>query len=285
MTSGRDDRLIALLPARDSPYYFDRLSQPEKEAFEEALADGFGSEAKGYERLSLPADVKPGVLRHFFFVSSSQLDGYEDEEEERSAAFWSSPSGGDMLAPFESFPLEFVPRRLRIYFENQFDRFRFALIQNRPSYAAQGREWFEEIAFQHVYKKPWYEAYALQFLDWIPDMTRRATGDQKLIPLTSMLNVAFSGQLGRLVEQYYWKFIFEGATLTGLGARKGAGSGGKAKAKAHKSEQAKWQEIASEVWARHPYMSKMAVAEIIRRQLKEPRTAKHIARYLKAHGG
>ena len=72
-----------------------------------------------------------------------------------------------------------------------------------------------ELAYQRVYEKPWYEAHALNFLDFVYTSTMNLKEDQgqylKLIgkraldPSTCQVLViaAFAGQLGRLVEQYY----------------------------------------------------------------------------------
>ena len=39
---GRDKKLWSLLPAKDAPYDYDKLSKAETDALVEALADGFG---------------------------------------------------------------------------------------------------------------------------------------------------------------------------------------------------------------------------------------------------
>jgi hypothetical protein len=93
--------------------------------------------------------------------------------------------------------------------------------------------------------------------------------------------VAFSGRLGRLVEQYYWRFKFEGTAITGLEARKGASKGGKAKSQSAKVKQSAWQALALEIWARLPGRSKVGVAAIIKNKLNLTQSARHIARYLK----
>ena len=96
----------------------------------------------------------------------------------------------------------------------------------------------------------------------------------------TILISSFSGKLGRLVEQYYWRFRFEEAAITGIGARKGASAGGKARAGLHRAEHVVWQRLALDVWARRPNLSKIAVAKAIKKQLDDKRTAKHIARFI-----
>jgi hypothetical protein len=95
-----------------------------------------------------------------------------------------------------------------------------------------------------------------------------------------MLITYLAGRLGRLAEQYYWRFRFEDVAMSGAGARKGASAGGKARATLHIAEHAIWQKIASEVWSQRAELSKTAVAEIVKKRLRANRTAKHIRRYI-----
>ena len=90
----------------------------------------------------------------------------------------------------------------------------------------------------------------------------------------------YHGKLGRLVEQYYWRFRFERAAIAGVRSRTGASAGGKAKAETHNSVQSGWNRAASEIWSRRPGLSKIAVAELIRKQRNVACTAKHIARFI-----
>jgi hypothetical protein len=78
----------------------------------------------------------------------------------------------------------------------------------------------EELAARHLSEKSWYEYHAVQLLDWIekPDFLGESNAP---VWLTS----GFAGTLGRLVEQYYWRFRFEKAAVTGVGARAGASTG------------------------------------------------------------
>jgi len=131
-------------------------------------------------------------------------------------------------------------------------------------------EWFfQRQAFYRLYEKPWYEVHALRFLDWLENQHG------------PVLSIAFAGKLGRLVEQYYWRFRFEDVAATGLGARRGASAGGKVKAALHRTKYSAWQNAASEIWARRPELSKIAVAQKVRTNLSTSRTAKHIARYIR----
>ena len=130
-----------------------------------------------------------------------------------------------------------------------------------------------------LFEKPWYEFHAVQLLDSI-QWARVQAADSKMVHLATLVASSWSGQLGRLVEQYYWRFRFEKAAITGVGARKGASRGGKIKSELDKARRSKWQELASDIWERHPGLSKTAVADQIERQLGKTLTAKHIARYI-----
>jgi hypothetical protein len=291
--NSRDDKLWGLLPSRDSPYEYGSLSRAETDAFVEALADGFGEVwIRDNQPLPLPikAKEKSGLLEHYFF--SRPRPGYDTEEWDD--AFWDSPDDDDAPAPYENFPLGFNQRRLRVYFYNQFERFCFKQAREHERYweeqIRKNPNWppldhledirwiFEDSAQKMVYQKPWYEYHALQFLDFI-EMSGKELS--KYPPLAFMMISACAGQLGRLIEQYYWRFRFEGAALTGSGARKGASAGGKSKAALHQKEHSRWQMVASKVWAHRPELGKRAVAEIIRKKVGVKRTSKHIARYIR----
>jgi len=221
--------------------------------------------------------VTSGLLVHSFFCPSNS----EHDEHEWDDAFWSRSNGEEAPPPYDVFPLGFNRRRLGVYFGNQFTRFCEQVVRERAKDGwgeldrSEDKWIFEHLARERLYEKPWYEFHALQFLDWMEDQDIRRHPD-----LSLLVNTNFAGQLGRLIEQYYWRFRFEKAAITGAGARKGASAGGKAKAVLHQAERAAWQKAASEVWARRPDLSKIAVAEQIRKRFGAARTAKHIARYI-----
>jgi hypothetical protein len=277
--SGRDEKLVELLPLKDAAYDYNKLSQTEMDALVEALRDGFGEQFDPYRRpMPLPKEIKTqGLLEHPFYC---RPELYYNEQE-WDGAFWSSDNGDDAPAPNEGFPLNFQPRRLRIYFQNQFERFckkilREGGIEGVKELDTGGGDWvFDYLALERLYEKPWYEFHALQFLDWMEneDILKRPG-------LALLVNTRCAGQLGRLVEQYYWRFRFEAAAITGVGARKGASAGGRAKAVSHHTVRAAWQKKASEIWAHRPDLSKVAVAQKIRMKIGKGHTAKHIARYI-----
>jgi hypothetical protein len=244
----RDERLWNMLPAIDAPYDRYSLSEAETAALVEALTDGFGNIFldRNTKRFPLPMTfVKSRLLNHVVY---DDLPGRRVEFD-------------------EEFPLGFHPRRLEIYFRNQFYRFRAHAHEGEMNFfdkvcAERARQW--------MYEKPWYEFHALDYLMHIQAIKRHPH-------LTSAL-ISLSGTLGRLVEQYYWRVRFEKAVVTGEGARKGASAGGKAKAELYQIKHSVWQNAASRIWAHEPDLTKHAVGEKIKNQLGAACTAKHIAR-------
>jgi hypothetical protein len=258
----RDERLWNLLPAIDTPYDCHSLSEAETQALIEAFTDGFGSIylSSNTTRSLLPTSVvRSGLLNHVIYSRMDWPGSYSQED---------LPGRG--IEFDQEFPLGFHLDRLEIYFQNQLNRFR---VHEGPIDFSDGA--FAERACQWLYQKPWYEFHALDCLAWIKATERHArqyTGPFQMI--------FYSGKLGRLVEQYYWRFRFERSVTTGEGARKGASAGGKAKAAREQIKHSMWQDEASKIWAHRPDLNKNAVAEIIRKNRGEAVTAKHIARYI-----
>ena len=78
------------------------------------------------------------------------------------------------------------------------------------------------MAYQRVYEKPWYEAHALNFLNIVRTESKDFPKPVPKFIDPSIINPAkfqafyiasLTGQLGRLVEQYYWRFRFERAVV------------------------------------------------------------------------
>lgn len=266
----RDQKLWDLLPPLTDDYDPSRLSNRELSALEEALGDGFGGRFdKGNSASDLPSHVQPALLQHKFYS-----DAFVDEDGDHwGPDFWAR-GDDDEPAPFESFPLEFSRIRLRIYFRNQFERYCRHVAGEAFEVTGRDERIFEGVALRDLYEKPWYEVHALRFLDWVEDESSRPH-------LAWFINVGLAGKLGRLVEQYYWRFRYEKAAITGLGARSGASAGGKVRATQLHMKHAKWQQIANGIWSRRPELKAQSVASEVKKKLKLKETAKHIARYLR----
>jgi hypothetical protein len=285
----RDARLWSLLPPKTEPYDSHKLSKAETAALVEALGDGFEQlrfDGKG-EALPLPSLIQTGLLKHSFYCGpDSKYDPEECDDE-----FFVSDDD-DQPAPADVFPLNFDLRRLEIYFTNQLERFRVGLekqelvVLESESLSPEDKywkpilqseslspedKWWKTIlpAARRLYKKPWYEYHALQFIDWIR-LSKRGK-----YPRYSQFDLDVAGQLGRLVEQYFWRFQFEAAT-----AHMAARAGGKARAVQLEQERSIWQAEAAKAWAQHPRHSKITIADIVRKKTGSDRTAKHISRYI-----
>jgi hypothetical protein len=134
-------------------------------------------------------------------------------------------------------------------------------------------------ALDKTYSKAWYEYHINQHMYFIDEsvemlLARHAEG------MSVMMVTTISSQLGRLVEQYYWKFLLEKAAIRGVKVCEAAKSGGLLLASRRKHEHASWQAAARLIWKEHPRHSKMTVASIVKRRLKIDRSVKHISRVL-----
>jgi hypothetical protein len=277
----RDAKLWDLLPAIDAPYDNHRLSSAETEALVEALADGFGEVlVQGTKSFPLPTNVKGGLLKHAFFPRPDP----EYDADEWDDVFWRRGEE-DEPSPSETFPLGFIKGRLQVYFRNQFNR--YCVHENARQFEKaidfsidERNRWiFKDLACRRLYEKPWYEFHALQYLYFIEASIKQCLNLK--IPGRGFISIeCFGGQLGRLVEQYYWRFRYESAVISAEGARKGASAGGKAKAERDQIKHSMWKKEASKIWANRPDLSKNAVADIVRKQLDEAVTARHISRYI-----
>ena len=269
----RDQKLWDMLPGKAEPYNSLRLSLTEFAALEEALDDGFGTRrAPGSSSIPLPKGIDSGLPAHRFYVTAHPTEEPDPDDERNNWEFWGyGDYESNSPPPSEYFPLNFHPNRLRIYFRNQLNRYCFHinkedfdslydLVRDEAILASYGWEQF--------YEKPWYELYALQFLDFFEDRVGLAP-------------TIWAGQLGRLVEQYYWRFQYEQSAKTGLGARGGASAGGKVRALKKQKERARWQAAAEAIWSRNPGLDKSVVAARVRRDLRLTQTASNIARYLR----
>jgi hypothetical protein len=270
------NRLLRQLPAVDAPYNCRILSEAEAEALTEALSDGFNiylGEAISTDRIRLPTSfVNSKFLTHFLYSEES----INDLTLEKSV---------------NKFPLTLNEELLQIYFQNQFERFRHHFRSEiDPSSGG------IKVASKWQYQKPWYESHALNCLKEIQSLKESTNSEivdttdaakrlsnrpYEIIAeeLTSELIFA-AGQLGRLVEQYSWRFQHERAVETGEGARKGASAGGREKARLSEAEHSSWRDEASKIRAKKPYLTNLEVAEAVRIALGLDRTAKHIARYI-----
>jgi hypothetical protein len=133
-------------------------------------------------------------------------------------------------------------------------------------------------ALDKIYSKAWYEYHINEQFELIDKFVRDS--DTKTELRISRIFTC-SGRLGRLVEQYYWKFFIEKSAISGEKISKSAKSGGHIRASKQKRVHEGWQHAASSVWKENPTRSKMTVATIIKQRLRLTLSAKHISRVLK----
>jgi hypothetical protein len=106
--------------------------------------------------------------------------------------------------------------------------------------------------------------------------------NEALFLAKSNCSIQEAARAGRLVEQYYWKFILEKAAKRGVAIEQAASLGGQGSARIHKSEQRKRQAAANQLWQKHPGWTKTEVAKALVDMLDLKLTAKNVARFLKA---
>jgi hypothetical protein len=258
--TNRDESSRQPLPPLESPYNFD-LSKAEINAFEDALADGFGLRSISMALLPLTDGIDGGLLKHHKFFKSSYTKD-----------FWNDY----FIAPAETFPLGFNIGQLEKYFKNQLDRF-----SQTVSSAKMDRSKLEELTRRRFYEKPWYELHALDLISSLKTFRKGiwSTSEQHRDEYLDAI-YEFVGKLGRLAEQYYWKFCFEPAAKGGVRSKEGARKSGMSRATRYKAIHAVWQNAATEIWSRRPGMKKADVARAVQKRLNLKQTSRNIERYI-----
>jgi hypothetical protein len=265
------------------------LSGEEKQRFLAALGDGFGYLHRNQylDEAALPREVEAGLLTHRAYHSKDDPSKYWDHDEDE---FWDESDGDSPPGLFEQCPINFHLPAIRKYFEEQKAAY-LAYAKSSDDYT-----WFDQLSSEeqsnweaHIYdqvlyktySKAWYEYHInqhLYFFDENVSTLTRHTEQGLGLGLALMMITNFLGKLGRLIEQYYWKFLLEKAAIRGVRISESAKSGGLLLASIRKREHAAWQAAARLVWQEHPTSSKMTVASIVKKRLKIARSAKHISR-------
>jgi hypothetical protein len=289
-----DNVVVVTLMSAPQPVPYDPtvLSEEEKQRFLTALGDGFGYSPRSQhlDAAALPADVEPGLLTHRAYYSKYRQSEYlgDDEEEE----FWEESDGDSPPGLFEQCPINFHLPAIRKYFQEQkaayllyaksLDDYTW-LDELKPEVKSNWDEQVYRRVFDETYSKAWYEYHVnehIYFLDESIAMLAQDAKQSREPGLSVMLIMNFSGNLGRLVEQYYWKFLLERAAIRGIKISEAAKSGGLLLASMRKHEHAAWQAAAHLIWQKHPTSSKTTVASIVKKRLKIDRSVKHISRVL-----
>ena len=253
-------KLQKLLPAHHAPYNATRLSEGETEALIYAMGD---SEIGRNEAAPVWVLEEPP-----FPPLSGELIG---------------------LVSLTPFHIGFRADLLKYFFEHQFSRFCVLHgldYQIHEDFVCLGSIEKEKailrLASSKTFEKPWYEYHALRLLDAI-DLDPALQGwDSKVEWKAAKAILAeFAGRLGRLVEQYHWKFRYEADAVRGQKIRKAASRSGNLRAQRFKNEQARWQRKANDIAVQRPKLGKMALAAAVKKSLKLIHTPKHISRFIK----
>jgi hypothetical protein len=260
------------------------LSADEKQRLLAALGDGFGFSHKrrDLDEQPLPSKISPGLLQHrVYYDPFRRLDDFSEEED---AEFWQKSDGDSPPGPYEQCPVNFHLPAIREYFETQKSNYlQYALSLEKsdwlsPLSESEQREWQEyiyESSLDETYSKAWYEYHINQYIFFIDESSR-----SEIRGLMTIILISFAGTLGRLVEQYYWKFLIEKSAIRGTRISQSAQAGGVRLAVIRRSEHNRWKAAANLIWKEQPKLSKMAVASILKRRLGISRSPKHISRVL-----
>ncbi len=275
------------LPAVYDPFV---LTEEERSRFLAALGDGFGAGIyDGHTvEVALPAKVDAGLLRHSaFFQSDEKTDEFWAETDE------TGEPGHFRLSPinfkFESAQSYFYEQKLA-YLDHVVSSDEFSEFLVSADKIDEDELWLEtlyQLALYRPYSKPWYEYHINRGIDFV---TMSLLPSEILASLRVLDFENFVGEtalvaeeavkLGRLIEQYYWKFFIEKSAIRGEKSSEGAKFGGNIKASKQKRVHERWQLAAVAVWQENPTRSKMTVAKIVKQRLKLGLSAKHISRVL-----
>jgi len=253
------------------------LSEEEKARFLAALIYESGKppaeHRKRFDGEPLPSDVDPERLDHWAFHY-----------------FWEVPpeKPGSF---FEKCPIKFRLSVIRTYFEEQKVAY-LAYIKWLNQYpwvdkldAEKKKSWEREFyheALNEPYSKVWYEFQVNRCIYCIDEqilILKSHTEKESELSVVISTLVNYSAALGRLVEQYFWKFC-EKSAIRGSKVVQSAKDGGAERAFRIKAEHARWQEEANLFWKERPASSKTTVASAVKKRLNIEHSPKHIARML-----
>jgi hypothetical protein len=273
------------LPEKYDPWAF---SKEEKERFISALMDGFyrpDPDAIELEELELPAGVRAGLLTHrVYYDTNTEYDGDETEE------FWQDFDEKLPAGFFAQLPLNFSFLSLAVFFIKQESAYRNYIKTDKdwefekrlgPKFSGM---WDAHVlrtrALAETYSKPWYEYHILEKFKSLMAVAYPGETFGPAPNMKPLVIIETSAQLGRLIEQYYWKFVLEKSAIRGEKISQSAKSGGHLRASMLKHDHARWQSAADEVWQQYPKSHKTTVASIVKKRLKLAKSEKHISRVL-----
>lgn len=269
------------------------LSDEEKKRFITALGDGFGysHRSEDLDEEKLPSEVNSGLLDHRAYYDKHDRSELYDEGDE--GEFWEGSDGDSPPGLFEQCPLNFHMPSIREYFSKQKKIYlNYLRSTERHNWLSDLKtedqeNWEYQIyseALYETYSKVWYEFHINQKIYYCDETVAslcRLVEKGSPLGFCTMLLTKFSAQLGRLIEQYYWKFLIEKSAMRGRKIIDSAKSGGEILASIRRAEHSRWQSAAILIWNERPTIPKMAVATILKKRFGFAQSAKHIARVLK----
>jgi hypothetical protein len=251
------------------------LSEEEKARFKQALRDGFGP-GPHLDKQVLPEDIDPGLLEHPVFSDES----WEED-------FWDSCPESFFGGLFEHCPVNFHHPAIRSYFLEQKAAYlayaKLDLEQMSPEESNQLDYCLYRRALDEPYSKLWYEFHVNntdEIVDALSSGTDEMFNSPARLSLLIKTIIGSAGTLGRLVEQYYWKFIIEKAAIRGFDVLAGATSGAKGRASVFEAEHARWQAEADKIWKEYPSKLKKTVASEVKERLHLGQTVGQIKRVI-----
>jgi hypothetical protein len=258
------------------------LSEEEKARFKGALRDGFGDcpHPDYLDEQALPDDINSGLLAHPVFYNKL----WEED-------FWDRCPESFFGGFFERCPVSFHHPAIRSYFLEQKAAYLanakldMDLQQITPEESNQLDYYLYRRALDEPYSKLWYEFHINhtdEIVDALTSETDWIAGSTPKLNLHMRTLIGTAGTLGRLVEQYYWKFIFEKKAISGAKLSEAGRDGAARSAKKHKAEHARWQAVADLIWKEDPSKLKTTVASSVKKRLKLRQTVTQIVRVLNA---
>jgi hypothetical protein len=193
---------------------------------------------------------------------------------------------------FRLSPINFELKSAQSYFQEQKQAYLGAVKQELSSVIASRADKIDDDAVYDValfqpYSKAWYEFHINDAIDCVSRLLPQSETKAGLraprdfeSSIGSIALVEEAVKLGRLIEQYYWKFFIEKAAIRGEKISKAAKSGGHRHAYILKQDHDRWQTAARAVRQKHPAFSESAVASIVKQKLTLAQSPKHIARVL-----
>jgi len=223
----------------NKPEKFTDAELAELEAALDDAFDDYRSNRRGEQQIKIPV---PGSIPQGLtpFSIRTRASYAEDDDETCESDDWDEDD--DVPKWFETIPVNFNLKKLRSYFEARKVAFEVYYFEENSDYLThpmevdgstdEGKKYIdstENLIYREMTRNPltksWYEASCLGMIEEIDDFL---LGFVAKHPFSAhIFIVPHVGRLGRLVEQYRWKFSHEPAAITGVRVQESAERGGR----------------------------------------------------------